>query len=254
MSGNRQGARMHFGLPSLAEFATALVIVCVLGMGIGRRFLHARERARVSSVRAMLHETARAIESYHVDHLAYPAAGCAAGPSRRYESQQVWQAVQIASIPAGVKTINSFALGDSRDSRDSQDSGAARMVTFRIGGDSPESITQSPTSSSGLATLTTPIAYLRRFHADPFARTRGASFGYFSHGSGLGWIALSLGPDRDEAATGGPGDISPHVERLYDLNREFPYMWFAPPDLVDRTYDPSNGIFSDGDIYIRQGQ
>lgn len=251
MSENRHFARLHLGLPSLAEIVTALVIVCVLGIALGRRLLRGRERARVSSVAAMLHETARAIESYHVDHLAYPASGCAAGPSRRYEAQQVWQGVQIASIPSGVKTINSFALGGSGDSGDS--AGAARMVTFRIGGDSPAS-DGAKEAAPDLASLTTPIAYLRRFHADPFAGTRGASFGYFAHGSGLGWIAFSLGPDRDEVAADGPGDISPRVERLYDLNREFPYMWFAPPDLVDRTYDPSNGIFSNGDIYIRQGQ
>ena len=111
----------------------------------------------------------------------------------------------------------------------------------------------STIGSIGLATLTTPVAYLSRFREDPFSRTPNASLGYFGHGNDSGWIIFSLGPDRDENSAGGPGDISPTVEKLYDLSSDFPGMWIPSSKLIDARYDPTNGLFSNGDIYRMHG-
>lgn len=223
--------------PRLAEIGVALLLAFIFSAVFVPRYVVSRERASVARAKKQLHATAIAIEAYHADHAVYPASGIAAGASRSYLSQQIWMADQQTTIPAGVPTIHSFAPADS---------GAARLVTFRIGGNNG--------GGSTLATLTTPIAYLPQFIPDPFMRTRGATFGYFSHGSNLGWILFSMGPDRDENARGGPGDISPNVEAIYNINSEFPYMWQPGEALVDATYDPTNGLMSDGDIYYIQGQ
>lgn len=216
----------HFGEVMVALGLAAIVSAAVLP-GQARR----AERVSVAIAKDRLRETAVAIESYFVDRDAFPASGCAVGPERRYASELFWQPPERSVIPTGVLTANSFA---------SRRSGAARLVTFRIAGEA---------ATQGLAMLTTPIAYLPAFREDPFARTAGASLGYFAHASNLGWILFSLGPDRDENASDGPGEISRRAERLYDVNGDFPGMWRPGPELIGLGYDPTNGIASEGDIY-----
>ena len=234
------------------EVLVALGLASVLSLAVLPLYISARERALVASTRFTLRATAEAIESYNIDHEAYPACGIAEGEPHTYESQQIWQPEVDTVIPAGVLTANSFAPSGS---------GARRLVTFRLGA-----------NGHPPASLTTPVAYLDDLPADPFARTRGASFGYFAHGSGLGWILFSMGPDRDENVSprpdaakapgeprsrptpGGPGDVSPRVAELYNINSDFPYMWQITPELSDATYDPTNGLYSSGDIIRMAGE
>jgi hypothetical protein len=186
-----------------------------------------------------MRETASAIAAYFVDRGEFPASGVATGPERVYASHLFWEPEAPARIASGVATVNSFAAPRS---------GAARLVTFRVAERDASGALVGP------ATLTTPLAYMPEFLEDPFARTRGASLGYFAHGRGLGWILFSLGPDRDENAPGGPGQISPVVERLYNHASAFPGMWQPPPELIDATYDPTNGVGSRGDLHWMAGR
>ncbi len=227
--------------PTPAELLTGLLMGAVLAMAVGPSWLRGRERAALAQAQDRMRATAIALESYRLDHEFYPACGAAVGRTREYPAQQLWQPPQRAQIEAGVLTINAFA---------SQRSGAARLVTFRLAGGRPA----EPDSLRPLASLTTPVPYLLRFETDPFAGTRGGSLGYFAHASNMGWILFSLGPDRDENAPDGPGQISPRVERLYDIVSDFPYMWNPPAALIDVTYDPTNGLWSRGDLYRVQGR
>lgn len=105
-----------------------------------------------------------------------------------------------------------------------------------------------------LATLTTPISYISSYFSDPFAPVKGASFCYWTPGrdshpdparndnqtslGGTGYIVWSAGPDHIYDLT------LENIARLYD-----PRQMVPSPGLVDRTYDPSNGTASAGDVY-----
>lgn len=143
----------------------------------------------------------------------------------------------LVVIPGGVPTIHSGLPPGS---------GARRSPTFRIWTDPPVRLSARGARGATPHTLTTPVAYLRAFPPDPFADSRGATFGYL--GIGMGWILWSPGPDRDENDPGGPADIGARVERIYSPGRGQP-----SPALVALMYDPTNGVLSDGDI-IRHRQ
>lgn len=88
--------------------------------------------------------------------------------------------------------------------------------------------------------LTTPIAYLTNLPEDVFASEPGTLLRYQRRGDG--WIIGSFGPDRDDA-TGG------------DLRWDRPIDLYEPESpvpgakLIPFTYDPSNGINSEGDLW-----
>ena len=226
----------------MSELVAASVLTSIIVMGALPSLLRRQEAASVSEALRNLRTTAFAVESYYLDHLAYPVSATATGTERAYESQWLWELSRRSEIPWGVPTINSFAPGDS---------GAARLVTFQVA--APAGSGASTDGFIALATLTTPVAYLSRFREDPFSRTPNASLGYFGHANESGWIIFSLGPDRDENAPDGPGDISPSVEYLYDVSSDFPGMWLPSSRLIDARYDPTNGLFSNGDIYRMHG-
>jgi type II secretory pathway pseudopilin PulG len=84
-------------------------------------------------------------------------------------------------------------------------------------------------------TLTTPIAYITSIYPDPFSAGKKEWFSYYT--SGRAWILISAGPDKD-----------------YDI---VPQQDFQQPSgmkelldvLVNKTYDPTNGSVSNGDIW-----
>ncbi len=103
-------------------------------------------------------------------------------------------------------------------------------------------------------TLTTPVSYLTSYFRDPFADTKGATFGYYADANG--WILYSFGPDTDEdvLTNGCPGDIDTDVETVYFSTISQPsYTLIAlghsgsPPNAY--TYDPTNGTVSPGDVW-----
>lgn len=130
------------------------------------------------------------------------------------------------------------------------------------------------TPSANLLTLTTPIAYLTSYFADPFASVRGTTFRYFTDGAG--WILGSWGPDNDQATGGdlgwaegslavGLGNAAYGlagtpardgiVETVYDSRVAQPSLllitggWNSSPVRGAYTYDPTNGSVSEGDVW-----
>lgn len=85
-------------------------------------------------------------------------------------------------------------------------------------------------------TLTTPIAYVTSLFPDPYAPIRGMAFAY--HSNGMNWILVSAGPDEDY-------DFDPAA----DFSNET-----TPTErLLQKTYDPTNGAKSGGDMWrLRQ--
>lgn len=94
-----------------------------------------------------------------------------------------------------------------------------------------------------LFTLTTPIAYITCLMEDPFAPLPGQVYAYATPmdqagkpGKPPGWIIWSPGPDGVYDLTGSLGE--------YDLSKPAP-----SPELLEKTYDPTNGSVSRGDIW-----
>jgi hypothetical protein len=89
--------------------------------------------------------------------------------------------------------------------------------------------------------LTTPLAYITGYFADPFSYVKGASFAYYSvkKNDVWGWIVWSPGEDGEYDM-----DIG-SAKAFYDPSIEQPSM-----DILTRyTYDPTNGTKSDGDVF-----
>lgn len=146
------------------------------------------------------------------------------------------------SYPAyatGQAAANSFAGSQA---------GAYHIHTFRIWRDQSE--------VGKFATLTTPVGYLSHYLPDPFAWTRGASYGYYSDGTG--YILYSWGPDMDERLNHS-WDLEPDVEMVYKstISQPSPTLLAgtsSSPAHEAYTYDPTNGTYnSPGDIWrVRQ--
>jgi prepilin-type N-terminal cleavage/methylation domain-containing protein len=92
---------------------------------------------------------------------------------------------------------------------------------------------------SGVFTLTTPIAYVTSFFTDPFCPTKRATFCYWTPDDDtVGWILWSPGPDLDYDLT------MRNIAAAYD-----PATTVPNDHLIERTYDPTNGTTSNGDVY-----
>ena len=88
------------------------------------------------------------------------------------------------------------------------------------------------------SSLTTPLAYMMSYVPDPFADDPNITFMYYS--TGKWWMLWSPGPDTDY-------DIMPPVQQ-WTMGREG-----IPTQILNWTYDPTNGTVSDGDIWrVRQ--
>ena len=112
------------------------------------------------------------------------------------------------------------------------DSPSYNVPTFRI--------KDSAQGTHDLHTLTTPITYVTSYLYDPFVHVNekpvGATFGYWTDDpKNGGWIIWSPGPD-------GIYDINPQAD--YDSTQEVP-----SESLYNKTYDPTNGTNSRGDIW-----
>jgi type IV pilus assembly protein PilA len=209
---------------SLRELILIAALIALVLAALTPSFQRRRDLALVARVRADMRTLATGLESYFIDNMAYPACGIAEGPARVISRGGNYR---THTIPSGVVTANSSTP---------QGSGARRTITFRV-----------PTGPLALAhTLTTPVAYLIAYPTDPFADSRGATFGYLRDYAG--WILWSPGPDRDENAPDGPGDLGAVVEYTYNSTVAQP-----TPKLMHLSHDPTNGYQSDGDLFrVRQ--
>lgn len=173
--------------------------------------MKASPRSPVARVRGDQRTLTIGLETYYLDHNAYPA----------------WTAASTRNLFSGIKGKPGILK---------------RLPTFLQQGDSVG------------ATLTTPIAYITSYFTDPFAPDDKMTFCYWTpdpdaaplatrdgvttHGFGIGYILWSPGPDG-----------------AYDLTLDNIAKAYAPAEtvpnsyLIDRTYDPSNGTESRGDVY-----
>ncbi|MFH0794709.1 MAG: hypothetical protein V2A74_11820, partial [bacterium] len=135
-------------------------------------------------------------------------------------------------------------------------SGAHKIHTFRI----------RNATAPNLLTITTPTAYVTNYFPDPFAMTKGATFGYYADTAG--WILISFGPDTDETVTP-PGDLYKGLpacttagaasilaqttsESAYSgsVSQPSPTLIAGPFTGGDAfTYDATNGTVSQGDVW-----
>ncbi|NQU44225.1 hypothetical protein HQ520_13125 [bacterium] len=88
----------------------------------------------------------------------------------------------------------------------------------------------------GLSVLSTPVSYISEIPEDPFSPA-GSPYLYH-YWKGNGWILLSLGPDQDL-------DVNPVRDYVVGSREQ--------PLLFNKTFDPTNGATSDGDIWRLQG-
>jgi len=98
---------------------------------------------------------------------------------------------------------------------------------------------QDITSMTENGGLTTPIAYITTLPRDPFSLRGRHWFGYVAYKDR--WILTSYGPDIDCPPTWNKGDIQEVTD--------FPEKGFDPTVLILKSYDPTNGTNSDGDLY-----
>ncbi|MBX7244756.1 MAG: hypothetical protein K1X53_04615 [Candidatus Sumerlaeaceae bacterium] len=91
------------------------------------------------------------------------------------------------------------------------------------------------TGNGTVAGLTTPVAYATQLFPDRFAPEDGISFAYYASPDNEGWILFSPGPDRQY-------DLVPADD--YDSSISQPSA-----RLLLKTYDPTNGDVSAGDVW-----
>ncbi|MCX7044673.1 MAG: hypothetical protein NTX50_04180 [Candidatus Sumerlaeota bacterium] len=208
-------------------------------------FFEACVRGKVSRAKADMRSLATGLEAYYVDNGAYPAWVCGGNGV----CSNNWITTE------GLGSANGFA---------GKKAAAAKIHTFRVlTGDRH----QDPNNQ--FFSLTTPISYVTCFFTDPFAATKGASYGYYAQKTG--WIVYSFGDDCDENAKFA-GDLDPYIEApllpqlrekygdsVYDYHIAQPTLLLITSSGKEATgldfdggcftYDPTNGSESEGDIY-----
>jgi prepilin-type N-terminal cleavage/methylation domain-containing protein len=207
---------------TLIELLIVVAIIAILAAIAVPNFLEAQTRSKVSRVKADHRSLATAIESYYLDNNQYPMFFGGSTPPTNARS-----ANELANpLPAGIATSRTFAL--------------------------------APVNSNRPSTITTPISYFTSYPADPFADTRGLPFRYFSNTRG--WILGSFGPDADQGTNGdgdiawGQGTYNPADNALAVSGFTFSgaETLYDPQNLtlvLGRTYDPTNGTVSSGDVW-----
>ena len=212
---------------TLIELLIVVAIIAILAAIAVPNFLEAQVRAKVSRARTDQRSLATAIEAYYVDNNIYPAHA------------------------TGGQTYNGYIVASQGHS-----GGAAALPSFRL---------NNPLNASmAFMTLTTPVAYITSYPADPFASNKGCTFSYGSvfpgdpntpaGKGGVGWILWSFGPDVDEYKGNTPSD-SPYF--IYNPAASEPSLILLTGSENDGgdsgqnqfTYDPTNGTVSGGDIW-----
>ncbi len=219
---------------TLIELLIVVAIIAILAAIAVPNFLEAQVRSKVSRVKADQRSLATAIEAYYVDNNAYPCC-----------DSSTW----TGTSGFGINSAQGVP-GSGPD--------LWKLPTFRT----------KQLDSDLLHTLTTPISYITSYFVDPFAKTKGAYFGYSTPSTDLsletqrsGWVIWSFGPDIDEVDLDGTGSdmkfdnfnaeltrishwCNLGIDSFYDPNSR------TPTDcLINVTYDPTNGSTSNGDVF-----
>jgi type II secretory pathway pseudopilin PulG len=123
---------------------------------------------------------------------------------------------------------SSDRLTDNANGGAENGSALAGLPTFR-----------ADTGAEGPFSITTPVAYITAHFIDPFAPVKRASFCYWrAEGDVPGWIMWSPGQDGDYDLT------MANIAAVYNPGETTPSA-----GLIERTFDPTNGTNSDGDMW-----
>jgi prepilin-type N-terminal cleavage/methylation domain-containing protein len=230
---------------TLIELLIVVAIIAILAAIAVPNFLEAQTRSKVARVKADLRTLAVGIEAYRVDSNSYPEGS---------DNPDNWDpafSTFLGPLSTGYYTLRT------------------RGGTALVGG-------------RDFFTVTTPIAYVTTFFADPFVESRPGFITYCyrpAKAQGDAYILTSFGPDVDlfETVDGrlGVGTANPNPlstwsdtgnpARLGDINERGVIHFTEGTDatvvqnvsafgglrtaLEDLSYDPSNGSISDGDIF-----
>ena len=179
--------------------------------------------AKGSRVRSDMRSLATAIDAYFVDHGQYP----------------VWS---IGGRRSVAPSYNHWVAEMQQRRKD-----PANLPSFAL-----------PADGVPYRALTTPLAYVITYPGDPFAPLKGVTFVYWSVGSGE--------TDPSGTITGTETDfgwivVSPGYDGVYTIPPDYDVYDPRIPQPSDRliagtnrrgeayTYDPTNGVMSDGDIW-----
>jgi len=190
---------------------------------------------------------ATAIETYSMDCNIYPAWGIGRpGPGRVRTFN--WDIAQGRGNRSGVADLPSFLVND-RPSSGGSFSTLCDAVNFIGLGGFP--IRPLPIGAR--------FKYIASYPVDRYCADRGATYVYWSTFpgepnikvlyretpvGGVGWITVSPGPDGDYDVSGSyhvynPAVPQPSIQLLTGTNAKGASL----------TYDPTNGLISDGDIW-----
>ena len=169
------------------EWVIIVVIIAVLAAIAVPNFFQAPIPG-ISRASAYMRSLATGLESYFIDHKAYPPMH----PLRDFVSRR----------------------------RALTKAGGWNLMTIEPGG-------------QGRAGLTTPLAYVERLYPDPASPGGQLPAAYFTDGTR--WMLYSAGPDR-KYQIDPPNDLDGATSR-------------PSVQLVNKTYDPTNGYRSAGDIW-----
>ena len=209
---------------TLIELLIVVAIIAILAAIAVPNFLEAQIRSKVSRAKADLRSIATALESYYVDQNVYPA-WASTGAGRVITDETPFTEGLTVSVNTSLGTASS-----------------ANRRSFAIN--------PGAYGTVDMFTITTPIAYMTSFPADPFATTRGCTFGYYSDPNFVGWILWCFGPDTDEGLPNS-SSIDAAVESLYSPYISQPSITLITGEVdgAAYSYDPSNGTNSVGDVY-----
>ena len=102
-------------------------------------------------------------------------------------------------------------------------------------GSQPTFMTKGP-GRENMMTLTTPVQYITSYLPDPFSAPKGVTYSYW--GTGNSWILWSPGPDEKYDLT------MDNIGQMFDPKQTTPSA-----ALLEKTFDPTNGTTSGGDIW-----
>ncbi|MBN1516274.1 hypothetical protein JXA32_06865 [Candidatus Sumerlaeota bacterium] len=112
----------------------------------------------------------------------------------------------------------------------SKDDPIYQLPTFRIW--------TSPDEHSAFALLSTPLGYINTYPPDHFAPKLGATYSYYTNGDFC--ILIGAAADQDY-------DIDPMT--ALDRTTSKTLISELADRLIEQQYDPTNGTFSDGDLF-----
>lgn len=199
---------------TLIELLIVVAIIGILAAIAVPNFMAAQVRAKVARANSEMQSISTALESFFIDNNGYPPADC----SDRLLVRKQYRGLS-EEADEWVIDLAHIMIGSGSNAR--------RIY------------------------LTTPVAYISSLPADPF-RGDGNEFGYGYGSNGQSYYILSSwGPDQSD---GNP------VEELFECHytgarfadRRNTAFRDASLWTFQHSYNPSNGIVSDGDI-IRLG-